>query len=100
MGFSRVKKVAFLLMCYYINSKTKAEGNIMGAKEQETPRYLRPKTVEKLYGLHRKTLANLRSAGRGPRYLKVGRNVFYRPQDIEKWFSKHGIEVKTEGEER
>jgi len=71
----------------------------MGAKERELPKYLRPKTVEEVYGLHRKTLANLRSAGRGPRYLKVGKCVFYRPQDIEEWFRKHGIEMRTEDEQ-
>lgn len=31
------------------------------------------------------TLANWRSVGRGPRYVRVGRVIRYRIQDIESW---------------
>ena len=30
-------------------------------------------------------LANWRANGRGPRYLKLGRSVYYRPDDIRAW---------------
>jgi len=60
------------------------------------PHYLRPSDVERIFRIPAKTLANLRSQGRGPCYTKVGKNVFYRFRDVEEWFQEHGIEVKTE----
>jgi hypothetical protein len=37
--------------------------------------------------LHQKpsTLASWRATGRGPRYYKVGRSVFYAPADLREW---------------
>jgi predicted DNA-binding transcriptional regulator AlpA len=32
-----------------------------------------------------KTLANWRSQGSGPKFLKIGRHVRYRPADVETW---------------
>lgn len=34
-----------------------------------------------------KTLANWRSAGRGPTYVRVGRSVRYRLRDVESWIA-------------
>jgi predicted DNA-binding transcriptional regulator AlpA len=34
------------------------------------------------------TLAQWRSEGRGPRYLKIGRRVFYREQDIREFLGE------------
>ena len=36
-------------------------------------------------GVHPKTLGSLRRTGRGPRYAKIGRQIRYRPADIEEW---------------
>lgn len=45
-----------------------------------------PKEVEHLYGLDYQTLANWRSQGKGPRYVKAGaRRVLYRRADLDKW---------------
>ncbi|WP_061924254.1 helix-turn-helix transcriptional regulator [Corynebacterium simulans] len=33
----------------------------------------------------RQTWAQMRYRGTGPKYYKVGRKVFYRPQDVEAW---------------
>ena len=33
------------------------------------------------------TLAKLRCAGGGPAFLKIGRSVRYRPEDIEAWLA-------------
>ncbi len=38
-----------------------------------------------LAGVSPKTLENMRSAGGGPKYLKLGRKVAYDPRDIEAW---------------
>ena len=35
--------------------------------------------------VHPATLAAWRSEGRGPRYLKIERNVRYRSEDLERW---------------
>ena len=31
------------------------------------------------------TLRNLRSQGRGPRFVRLGRAVRYRPEDLDEW---------------
>ena len=38
-----------------------------------------------MLGLSRGTLANWRAEGRGPRYVKLGKDVLYRVSDIESW---------------
>jgi len=38
-----------------------------------------------MLGLSRGTLANWRAEGRGPRYIKLGRDVLYRVSDLEAW---------------
>jgi hypothetical protein len=35
----------------------------------------------------RSTLASWRATGRGPRYYKIGRSVFYDPRDLRKWLA-------------
>ncbi|WP_370645824.1 helix-turn-helix transcriptional regulator [Corynebacterium sp. ACRQP] len=40
-------------------------------------------------GLSVKTLANMRSDGTGPKYLKVGSKVLYRVRDLENWIDSY-----------
>lgn len=41
--------------------------------------------------MSRQTLANWRSEGRGPRFIKVGgRSVRYRRGDVEAWIEEQG----------
>lgn len=40
-----------------------------------------------LDGIPEKTLADWRSRGIGPAFIKVGRHIRYRPADIEKWLA-------------
>jgi predicted DNA-binding transcriptional regulator AlpA len=35
------------------------------------------------------TLRKWRSEGRGPRYVKIGALVRYRPEDVEVWIQSH-----------
>lgn len=58
---------------------------------------LSPNEVEEVFGLKAGTLANLRSLGRGPKFLKVGRKVLYAKADVERWIRKVS-EVKATGE--
>jgi hypothetical protein len=46
-------------------------------------RHLRPQQLAERLGTTVKRLANDRSQGRGPRFLKVGATVLYRLTDIE-----------------
>jgi predicted DNA-binding transcriptional regulator AlpA len=48
-------------------------------------KYLTAAEVEQLFGISQKTLANWRSQGRGPQYLKIGHGVRYAAEDLEKW---------------
>lgn len=41
------------------------------------------------------TLANWRSNGSGPKYLKIGGRVLYRRADIEAWESQNHREPKA-----
>lgn len=39
----------------------------------------------RLYPASPRTIDRWRTEGRGPRYLKVGRRVYYRLRDVEAW---------------
>lgn len=50
-----------------------------------TARYLTPADVEAGHNIKQKTLDNWRSQGKGPQYVKRGRIIRYRREDVEKW---------------
>jgi excisionase family DNA binding protein len=47
-------------------------------------------------GLSRSTLEKLRVFGGGPRYLKLGRNVRYRHQDLQDWLAERVFSSTSE----
>lgn len=52
-------------------------------------------------GVAAKTLANWRSAGKGPVYVKVGSLVTYREQDLDAWLETRDVVPASEyGRER
>ncbi len=51
----------------------------------EVPCLLTPGDVSQRLGVPTGTLANWRYLGRGPAFLRVGRHVRYRPDDVEAW---------------
>ena len=53
--------------------------------EELPKRTLTGKEVEKIYGVDAGHLANLRCQKRGPKFFKVGRNAYYRPEDVDSW---------------
>ena len=57
----------------------------MPRNRSETTELLDESSFEAQYGQPRRTLQKWRVEGRGPRFLKVGRRVFYRRSDIEAW---------------
>jgi predicted DNA-binding transcriptional regulator AlpA len=57
---------------------------------------LTPEDVSAMTGLSLSTLATWRSRGIGPFYVKVGRTVYYREQDLLEWIEKQVRETGNE----
>jgi excisionase family DNA binding protein len=61
---------------------------------------LNANAVAKVLGISRRTLDNLLASGAAPRYLFVGRQRRWRPEDVDKWTiesaSKAGATVPQE----
>lgn len=49
------------------------------------PNLINPDSLAKRWNLTKTTLSQWRWNGRGPKYLKLGRRVMYRIQDIEEF---------------
>jgi len=63
--------------------------------QEQFPPFLTRKEAARLLGLRPKTLANWASSGMGPPFLRLGRRVLYRSQDLLEWLKAHAVEVKT-----
>ena len=50
----------------------------------------------KQLGLSTSTLAKMRLYGNGPAYIKLGRRVLYRPEDIQNWISENRFHSTSE----
>ncbi len=57
---------------------------------------LRPKDIEREYGIPVQTQANWRSTGRGPDFIRVSpRMVIYERGAIEKWLASRRVEISV-----
>jgi excisionase family DNA binding protein len=54
-------------------------------RSQEPRNLLGPSEVSRYLGVPLGTLANWRYQGRGPAFLRVGRHVRYRAEDVATW---------------
>ncbi|HDN79230.1 MAG TPA: DNA-binding protein [Chloroflexi bacterium] len=65
--------------------------------KENLPEYFSRAEAERLFPgvVTASTLARLASQGRGPRFLKMGRRVFYRREDFVKWLEENSVEVRT-----
>ena len=52
---------------------------------------LTPKMVEERFQIPVGTLANMRWQGRGPEYVKMGRKVLYRFDDLQEYFAQRRV---------
>ena len=52
-----------------------------------TTGYLRPAQVGEIMGWSLNTLANYRSRGEGPPYVKVRNRVLYPTDDLDRWIA-------------
>lgn len=50
--------------------------------------YLRPAQVGEIMGWSLNTLANYRSRGEGPPYVKVRNRVLYPADDLDRWIAE------------
>jgi len=50
--------------------------------DPEDDRLLRPRDAAAMLGLAEPTLRAWRCQGRGPQYVRIGRNIFYRRRDL------------------
>jgi len=57
---------------------------------------LSSKQAADLIGISASTLAKLRLSGEGPDYLKLGKRVFYRPNDLDVWQSQRVFKSTSE----
>lgn len=57
----------------------------MTTREDVARLTVKPTAAAEMLGLSRGTLANWRAEGRGPRYIKSGKQILYRVSDIEAW---------------
>jgi predicted DNA-binding transcriptional regulator AlpA len=57
--------------------------------------FLRPPEVKARFGIPEGTLANMRSAKKGPRYFRKpgGRGIFYLLADVEKWITSRPVQT-------
>ncbi len=67
-----------------------ADRNAGASKENvmSPERLLAPTEVSELLGIPTRTLTDWRYRGEGPRYLRIGRHVRYRPAEIESWLER------------
>ncbi|WP_128290829.1 helix-turn-helix domain-containing protein [Afifella aestuarii] len=61
--------------------------------EHASKRYLTPAELSARYGgrINPRTLANWRSAGQGPSYLKLGGAVVYPIAKVEEWEERNTV---------
>ena len=59
------------------------------AKETIIDQLLDTLEVARLIGVHPQTLSTWRSQSQGPRWIKVGRKVKYRPNDVGDWLDQN-----------
>lgn len=65
----------------------------MADDERPLPRFLTAVEVADMLRLSPRTLENLRLAGKGPEYIRLGSGgrakVLYNLRDVEAWIEKH-----------
>lgn len=54
------------------------------------------KTAAGRLGLHPNTLEKFRTYGGGPKFVKIGRTVRYRPLDLDSWTEARVVESTSQ----
>jgi len=61
--------------------------------ELNQKKHLKAPEVQALYGWSSRVLQEWRVSGRGPRYVKEGRNVYYRHEDLQEFASLSAVKT-------
>jgi excisionase family DNA binding protein len=77
------------------NGDVKLEGSFTHAPEKRT---LTDIEVASRLGVSRFTVRSWRLKGLGPRFLKMGRAVRYRPQDVDEYERQALVETQAESD--
>jgi len=72
----------------YLMERVKA---LEAARPPPAERLLNQESAAALIGARPATLATWRHQGKGPRYRKVGRAIYYRAADIEAWLDEQAV---------
>jgi hypothetical protein len=58
--------------------------------------YLTANDTSASYHIPKRTLERMRRDGTGPRYVKAGRRILYRLNDIESWLAGRAFQTTAE----
>jgi len=61
----------------------------------ETPLLTTPESAKRIR-LSERTLEDYRTKGIGPTFIKLGRKVFYRPEDLDAWIDGRAFSSTSE----
>ncbi len=64
---------------------------VLTSSQLQSP-LLSPDAAAAYIHVHRRTLANWRVLGRGPRYCRIGRQPLYRQADLDAWIDAHAFD--------
>ncbi|KHK04041.1 helix-turn-helix transcriptional regulator [Desulfovibrio sp. TomC] len=67
------------------------DGEEAPVEERPVKLSLTQEDVETLYGIPHKTLEDWRCSGKGPRYIKPGKRVYYLREDIEAFMNASAV---------
>lgn len=54
---------------------------------------LKTEQAAEILGVCEKTLRRWRDESAGPRFIRIGRKVFYRPEDVDAWLEAQTVET-------
>ena len=60
--------------------------------EREPEILLTPRELAQRWKTSLQSLANRRSAGKGPRFIRIGRSIRYRLSDVEEYLAQNTVE--------
>lgn len=64
-------------------------------EEVEVPKYLSIDDLAARWDMNRNSLANWRTQGKGPRFIKIGKSVLYPLQEVEAYEAKQPLKRST-----
>jgi predicted DNA-binding transcriptional regulator AlpA len=60
---------------------------------------LTQKQCAEMLGLSERTLERLRTMGTGPKFIRIGHSIRYRPEDVQSWLASRIVSSTSEAAE-